>query len=255
MASVNVKCTCGKQFAGEPAEATGFSVICPFCGTGHRIKPPGVPRDQFKNAAASSTERTAVQIEFTDFYKVWTSSADGCSCSLCSKLEGTAVKYNEPFEIAGRSVMEPPLHDKCRCSVLWVEKSLLEPDLVRLYNAFVIFSSAASSSVSFQSFISCFFAAEYFLGKLASAPAGDLVAAGLAGNDFKAQSLDLRLRRDQLFNDAIKRSFDHEWESAKLLKTERGRRARMDQWVQLVVSTQALAPANYEYLKELFSNV
>jgi len=188
------------------------------------------------------------------YYKVWSSSVDDC-CSLCSKLEGVAVKLDEPFKVAGRVIQEPPLHDGCRCEVLLVDGSILDPRLVRLYKAFIKFSNAASGSVIFSSFTSCFFATEYFLGQLAAAPTGDLASVGLAGGNFKAQLRDLQLRRDQLFNDAIKRAFDHEWESARLLKTERGRRTRMEQWLQVVIASQTLDPANYEYLKELFSKV
>jgi hypothetical protein len=250
MVSVNVNCSCGRQFVtGIPSGVARVSIACPSCGAGHQMKPPGVLRDQFVAAAGAG------QIKLTDYYKVWSSSVDGCSCSLCSKLEGTAVRLDETFEVAGRIVQEPPLHDGCRCAVLLVDGSVLEPWLVRLHKAFTKFSNAASGSVTFSSFTSCFFAAEYFLGQLASAPGADLVAASLSGNDLESQLRDLQLRRDQLFNAAIKRAFAHEWESARLANDEHARRAHMDRWFQLVVSTQALAPANYEYLKELFSNV
>jgi hypothetical protein len=249
MVSVNVNCSCGRQFVtGIPSGVARVSIACPSCGAGHQMKPPGVLRDQFVAAARSG------HIELTGYYKVWSSSTDGC-CSLCSELEGAAVKLDEPFEVAGRVVQEPPLHDGCRCEVLVVHESILEHRLIRLHKAFIKFSNAASGSVLFQSFISCFFAAEYFLGQLASAPGADLVAASLSGNDLESQLRDLQLRRDQLFNAAIKRAFAHEWESARLANDEHARRAHMDRWFQLVVSTQALAPANYEYLKELFSNV
>lgn len=250
MVSVDVNCSCGRRFvAGIPRGAAGVLITCPSCGAGHQIKPSGVPRDRFVSAAGAG------QIKLTDYYKVWSSSVDGCSCSLCSKLEGTALRLDEPFEVAGRIVQEPPLHDGCRCAVLLVDGSVLEPWLVRLHKAFIKFSNAASGSVIFSSFASCFFAAEFFLGQLASAPGADLVAAGMAGNDFEAQFRDLQLRRDQLFNAAIKRAFEHEWECARLMKDERCRRSHMDRWLQVVVASQALAPGNYEYLKELFSNV
>jgi hypothetical protein len=194
-------------------------------------------------------------VELKNYYKVWSSAIDGCSCSLCSKLEGAAVTLDEPFRIAGYVVQEPPLHDGCRCAVLFVDGSALEPWLVRIHNSFIKFSNVASASANFQVFVSGFFAAEYFLGVLASAPEADIVAAGLFGKNFIAQLRDLQLRRDHLFNSAIKRAFDCEYENAKLLKSERVRRARLDRWLQIVVGSQSLAPANYEYLKELFSSV
>lgn len=128
-------------------------------------------------------------------------------------------------------------------------------ELKNCYNSFVENSNAASESFVFNYFVSCYFAAEYSLGQLAAAPEYDLAVAGLLHNDFKSQLRDLQLRRDHIFNIAIKRSFDHEWEFCQSLKTERGRRARMDQWIQIIVASQALAPANYEYLKELFSQI
>jgi hypothetical protein len=188
-------------------------------------------------------------------FKVWSSSADDCTCSLCAKLEGTAVRIDEVFEIAGHSVLEPPLHDGCRCAVAWVDESFLEHRLVRVYEAFEKFSNAASSSLVFQQFITCFFAAEYFLEQLASASDADLALAGLAQNDFKAQLRDIRSRRDQIFNAALKRAYDHAWEEASQLKTERGRKNRMELWLQGVLASRALSPANYEYLKELFPDL
>lgn len=147
-------------------------------------------------------------------FKVWSSSADDCTCSLCAKLDGTAVNIDEVFEIAGCSVMDPPLHEGCRCTISWVDESFLEHRLIRTYKAFVKFSNAASSSRVFQQFVNCFFAAEYFLEQLASASADELALAGLAQNDFKAQLRDIRSRRDQLFNAALKRAYDHAWEDA-----------------------------------------
>jgi len=188
-------------------------------------------------------------------FKVWSSSADDCTCSLCAKLEGTAVRIDEVFEIAGHSVLEPPLHDGCRCAVAWVDESFLEHRLVRVYEAFEKFSNAASSSLVFQQFITCFFAAEYFLEQLASASDADLALAGLAQNDFKAQLRDIRSRRDQIFNAALKRAYDHAWEEASQLKTERGRKNRMELWLQGVLASQALSPVNREYLKDLFPDL
>lgn len=188
-------------------------------------------------------------------FKVWSSSADDCTCSLCAKLDGTAVNIDEVFEIAGCSVMDPPLHDGCRCTVSWVDESFLEHRLVRAYKSFVKFSNAASTSRVFQQFVACFFAAEYFLEQLASASADELALTGLTQNDFKAQLQDIRSRRDQLFNAALKRAYDHAWEDASQLKTERGRKNRMELWLQGVLSSQALSPVNREYLKELFPDL
>lgn len=189
------------------------------------------------------------------YYKMWSSSLDGCSCSLCAKLEGTAVKNNESFEIAGRSVMEPPLHDGCRCALLWVEESKLQPRLVRVHNAFVDYSKAASLSIDFQRFVSCFFAATYFMEQLAAASCEDLAAAGMPQNEFSNFADQLRAiqsRRDEIFNAAIKRAYNREMKEVQLLKTERGRKVRMDRLIQVITETQALSPANYEYLRDLF---
>lgn len=248
MASVTVNCSCGKQFVTGITSSSGTLLACPWCGVGHQIKPPGVPRDQFAATAGSG------QVELADYYKVWSSTADGHSCSLCSKLEGAAVKLDKPFEFAGRAIQGPPLHNDCRCNVLLVHETVLEPLLIRLYNAFIKFSNAAGSSVHFQSFVSCFFAAEYFLGQLTFASGSELAAAGLPADGFKSQLRDLHLRRDRLFNAALKRAYAQEIENAKLLETERGRRSRMDRWLEVVVASNVLAPANYEYLKELISN-
>lgn len=132
---------------------------------------------------------------------------------------------------------------------------MVSGDVLRDYDAYIEFSNAASEASDFQSFVSSFFAAEHSLRRLAEAPVDDLVLAGLAGLDFGAQLRDLQLRRDQLFNAAIKKAYDRELDISSHMSSERGRRACMDRWLQVIVASQSLAPANYEYLKELFSNV
>ena len=65
MASINVNCPCGNQFVTEePTADSGFIVECPTCGARLRIKPPGIPRKQFKKATApSATDRVAGRIK------------------------------------------------------------------------------------------------------------------------------------------------------------------------------------------------
>jgi hypothetical protein len=108
--------------------------------------------------------------------------------------------------------------------------------------------------LNFQEFANSFFAALYFLEQLASASCDDLAAAGMPQSelsDFSAQFHALQSRHDDIFNAAIKRAFDHEWKEAQDLKTELGRKNRMERLLQGIISSQALSSANYEYLKEL----
>jgi len=188
----------------------------------------------------------------SDYYKVWSSGLDGCSCSLCAKLEGKAVKRNEPFVIAGRSVMEPPLHDDCRCALLYEEKP--KPQLRRDYETFLSYASLANDSVIFSSAVNGYFAALYFLQKLTDASPYELKTAGLSvgnGASLKAQMANIKNHQDQIFNAAIKRAYDREWHEVQSLKTERGREARMERFIQGIIATQALSPANHEFLREL----
>ncbi|MGI6498064.1 MAG: hypothetical protein ACOX0U_04470 [Oscillospiraceae bacterium] len=126
-------------------------------------------------------------------------------------------------------------------------------DVANEYNSYIELSNSASEALDFQSFLFSFFAAEHSLGLLAEAPVGDLVRAGLGDMNFGSLFRDLQLRRDIIFNQAIKRSYDRELEVAALMSSERGRRSAMDRWLQVVVASQALSPVNYNYLKELFN--
>lgn len=187
------------------------------------------------------------------YYKIWSSSLDGCSCSLCAKLEGTAVKYNEPFKIAGHSIMEPPLHDGCRCAVLYEENP--KPQLRRDYDTFLSFAGIANDSDIFDLVVNSYFAALYFLQHLVDASPTELKAAGLSvedGASLHNQMINIQNHQDQIFNAAIKRAYDRELKEAQSLKTERGRKVRMDRLLQGIIGTQALSPANYEYLRDLF---
>lgn len=126
-------------------------------------------------------------------------------------------------------------------------------DVMNAYNSYIEFSNSASEALDFQSFLSSFFTAEYSLGRLAEAPVNDLDLAGLADVDFDSLFRDLQLRRDMIFNQAIKRSYERELGVAALMSSGRGHRAVMDRWLQLVIASQALSPANYTYIKELLN--
>lgn len=187
-------------------------------------------------------------------YKIWSSAADGCVCSLCAKLEGTAVKRGELFKIAGHSVMEPPLHNECRCAVLLCDAANLEPRLRRVYNAFTLYAGVASRAVVFQEFVSAYSAALYFLELLAAASPDELAAAGMRQTEFSSfsgQLASVNARRDARFNEALKLAYDREWADAQSLKTERGRAARLDRFVSVVVASQVLSETNYQYLYKL----
>ena len=188
-----------------------------------------------------------------NYYKVWSSSLDGFSCSLCAKLEGMAVRYDEPFIVAGRSVMAPPLHEGCRCTVLYERNP--GPQLRRDYETFLSYAQTANDSDVFGAVVNSYFAALYFLKHLVDASPYDLKAAGLSienGASLRDQMRNIQNHRDEIFNAAIKRAYDREWHEAQSLKTEQGRKARMERFFQGIIATQALSPANYEYLRELY---
>lgn len=187
-----------------------------------------------------------------NYYKVWSSSLDGFSCSLCAKLEGMTVRHDKPFIIAGHSVMAPPLHDGCRCAVLY-EKSP-KPQLRRDYETFLSYAQIANDSDVFSAVVNSYFAALYFLERLADASPSDLKMARLSvegGTSLRQQLRNIQNHQDEIFNAAIKRAYDRECHEAQSLKTERGRNARMERFLQGIIATQALSPANHEYLREL----
>jgi len=179
---------------------------------------------------------------------------DGCSCSLCAKLEGVALPLDEPFVIAGRSVQAPPLHNGCRCSLLYMEKPAPAP--VRVFEAFISFLSIANESDDFFAAVNGYHAAEFFLRHLSEFQDGELWAADLKSSRAFADELaSLVAGRDDAFNAAIKRAYDRVLRDAASLKTERGRRARLDRLLQLIASSQELSAANFEYVRSLSEEV
>lgn len=139
--------------------------------------------------------------------KVWSSAMDGCGCSLCARLEGTAVPLNEPFVITGRSVQEPPLHDGCRCALIYDESP--KPASFRDFEAFRCFAGLANDSEDFFAAMSGYHAAVFFLRRLAERSDAELEAAGLAVRRSLSSDLaSLVANRDGVVNGAILRSFD-----------------------------------------------
>ncbi len=187
-------------------------------------------------------------------YKIWSSCMDGCSCSLCAKLEGTALPLDEPFIIAGRSVQAPPLHVGCRCALMYHEKPTPAP--VRAFEAFISFLSIANESVDFFAAVNGYHAALFFLRRLSSCPDAELGAAGLkTSRSFEDELASLIANRDAIFNGAIARAYDRVVRDAASLKTEKGRRARVDRLLQLIASSQELSPANLQFIRSISEGV
>ena len=187
-------------------------------------------------------------------YKIWSSSMDGCSCSLCSKLEGAALPIGDPFVIAGRSVQTPPLHNGCRCSLLYLEKPAPAP--VRAFESFISFLSIANESADFFAAVNGYHAAVFFLRRLSDFSDADLESAGLKGSRELAGDLaSLVAGRDAIFNGAIARAYDRVSRDAASLKTEKGRRARVDRLLQLIASSQELSPVNFQFLHSISEGV
>jgi uncharacterized protein YoaH (UPF0181 family) len=186
------------------------------------------------------------------YYKVWSTALDGRECPLCAKMEGAAVKSKEHFHILGHPIKNPPIHDGCRCTVLLIEEADLKPQSIRDYNAYSAYSNIANTSTIFYNSVNGYFSSLYFLEKLASYSIQELNAVGLSSpNVFLIQSQKLRERQNQIVNKAIKRSYDETVFEAKSLKTERGRKARVNTFVQEILSENIITSVNCEYLRQL----
>lgn len=58
--------------------------------------------------------------------KRWSTSGDGCVCSMCASLEGTEIGIDESFGIKGEELfkgqhMLPPAHPNCACAIEYIE--------------------------------------------------------------------------------------------------------------------------------------
>ncbi len=187
-------------------------------------------------------------------YKIWSSSMDGCSCSLCSKLEGAALPIGDPFVIAGRSVQAPPLHNGCRCSLMYQEVPAPAP--VRAFEAFISFLSIANESADFFAAVNGYHAAVFFLRRLSDFSDAELKSAGLkARRELAGDLASLVASRDAIFNGAIVRAYDRVSCDAASLKTEKGRLARVGRLLQLIASSQELSPINFQFLRSISERV
>jgi hypothetical protein len=187
-------------------------------------------------------------------YKIWSSALDGCDCSLCAKLEGTALPADDSFVVAGGSVQAPPLHEGCRCAVMYKDDRDLAPAPIRDLEAFRAFAAVANESVLFSASVNAYHASVFFLRRLSEYPDAELVAAGLSASAFlKDKYRELVANQDGVINGAILRAYKREVQDAAVLKTERGRKARLDLLLQLILSSQYLSPVNYEYLQKVFN--
>ena len=48
----------------------------------------------------------------------WVTTPDDRLCEMCSPLSGLKVPYGQPFSTSVGTVLHPPLHPNCRCTVM-----------------------------------------------------------------------------------------------------------------------------------------
>ena len=184
--------------------------------------------------------------------KVLLTASDDRVCLSCAKLEGLAIGMDDYFLVDGQEFLLPPFHDHCRCTLLYEESP--EPQARRDYNSLILFSNMANDSSSFEGSVVGYYATIYFLEKLIACPASDFSSAGLEiknGASLEGQLQSMKLNKDSIFNGALRRAYDYQVENAKSLKTDRGRRARIDRWVSGVLESESLTASNYEFLYDL----
>ena len=164
------------------------------------------------------------------------------------------MPIDDPFVIAGRSVQAPPLHNGCRCSLMYQEKPAPAP--MRAFEAFISFLSIANESDDFFAAVNGHHTAVFFLRRLSDFLDAELQAAGLkTSRAFTDELASLVANRDAIFNGAIVRAHDRVSHDAASLKTERGRRARVDRLLQLITSSQELSPANLQFIRSISEGV
>lgn len=187
-------------------------------------------------------------------YKIWSSVLDGCSCSLCAKLDGSAVPLDEPFVVSGRSVLAPPLHEGCRCSLEYSERPAPAP--MRDLDAYCRFAEIAKGSDDFFAAVNGYHAAVFFLRRLSGYSDAELDAAGISPSRSLSGELAAMIAcQDAVVDAAIDRAHGRVVADAASLKTEKGRAARADQLLQLILSSQMLSPENYQHLRVVFEGV
>ncbi|MDR1630042.1 MAG: hypothetical protein LBS36_07520 [Oscillospiraceae bacterium] len=168
-------------------------------------------------------------------------------------MEGTAVPVGAFFIINGRSVQGPPLHEDCRCGLVYEENPAPAP--ARDFEAFNLFYQISVSSEDFISSVNGYHTAVFFLQRLSSYSEPALCSAGMAPRStLQSKLLTLMADQDNIINAAIKRVYDSVMREAKSLKTEKGKQTRLNRTLQLILYSQVLSPKNYEYLKIIFDS-
>ena len=200
-------------------------------------------------------EQQLKEIKISKFYKVWSSCMDGHSCPECVKLEGAAVPMNASFVVGNKHIKTPPLHDGCRCTLAYIEEGKLEHYLKRAYKSLMEFTNMANDSTDFHTSVSGYFGSVFFLEKIATAPASELRAAGLKvdlGHDLKKQLAVIKEHKDQIFNQAIKRSYDEAVAQASALKSKKGKQERLRALkTSILADVSVLSSSNIEFLNSL----
>lgn len=184
--------------------------------------------------------------------KIWSSALDGCCCLECCKLEGSAVPLRGHFALDGKRVKDPPLHDGCRCAFLIEENP--EPQLLRDFRSFQMFSDLANTSDIFHSAETGYLASVYFLGKLAVASSRELKSAGLElpiGYNLSEKLQEILANKDIVFNQAIDRAYKNVVKQSVELKTQHGRSNRLLRFKEEILQSENLSQNNIAHLNAI----
>ncbi len=193
-----------------------------------------------------------------EYHKVWSAVPDDRVCLRCALMEGSAALIKEPFYLNGKAVSDPPLHQGCRCVLLYEDPMFFEPQLKRDYDALLSFSEQANNSTSFHGAVIGYYASVHFLQKLASASTRELRAAGL--NLPKSRNLHTELsavteNREKFLSQALIRAYNAVVADSQSLKTARGKANRITRFRDSILNDaeimQLLPPSVIDAVKSI----
>lgn len=209
--------------------------------------------NEYQNDLIQNEIKTGVMPKGTK--KVWSTAGVANVCRDCLRLEGTIIDIDKKFISGRKSVSIPPLHDGCRCVVMY-ESS--DSKLVKNYSPIKRELELQAKCLEYLKTTSLIYDAieKYFvliesLDRLIKYSEDDLNKVKLSKRIVKEMKIDFVNDKVNIFNGVIEREYQYQIKDAETLKTNRGKINRIKKLYDSLIDYPDLPSESIKYAKLL----
>lgn len=214
---------------------------------------PNLSGNEYQNNLIQNEIKTGIMPKGTK--KIWSTAGVANVCRDCLRLEGTMIDMDKKFKSGRKSVLIPPLHDGCRCVVMYESP---DSKLVKNYSPAKRELELQTKCLEYLKNTSLIYDAikKYFvliesLDRLAKYSEDDLNKVKLSRKAVKEMKANVINNKVNIFNGVIEREYQYQAKDVETLKTNRGKINRMKKLCDSLIDYPNLPYESVNYAKSL----